>query len=148
TLAQDQGSYRKEFTVQRSVIFRGIATVKNGEFTISFVIPRDINYNYGFGKISYYAEDGTPLDAAGADETVIIGGNAGVIKDNRPPLVQAFLNTDAFVTGGVTDNSPKVLVKCSDDYGMNVTGTSLGHDLTAVLDGNVLETIVLNEFYQ
>ena len=148
TLAQDQGSYRKEFTVQRSVIFRGIATVKNGEFTISFVIPKDINYNYGFGKISYYAEDGTPLDAAGADETVIIGGNAGVIKDNRPPLVQAFLNTDAFVTGGVTDSSPKVLVKCSDDYGMNVTGTSLGHDLTAVLDGNVLETIVLNEFYQ
>ncbi|MFN5235611.1 MAG: FlgD immunoglobulin-like domain containing protein, partial [Bacteroidota bacterium] len=148
TLAQDQGSYRKEFAVQRSVIFRGIATVNSGEFTISFVIPKDINYNYGFGKISYYAEDGTPLDAAGADETIVIGGNAGVIKDNRPPLVQAFLNTDAFVTGGVTDNSPKVLVKCSDDYGMNVTGTSLGHDLTAVLDGNVLETIVLNEFYQ
>ncbi len=43
---------------------------------------------------------------------------------------------------------PKILVKCTDDNGMNVTGTSLGHDLTAVLDGNVLETIVLNEFYQ
>ncbi|MFM7155762.1 MAG: type IX secretion system sortase PorU, partial [Bacteroidota bacterium] len=83
TLAQDQGSYRKEFTVQRSVIFRGIATVKNGEFTISFGIPRDINYNYGFGKISYYAEDGTPLDAVGSDENVILGGNSGVIKDNR-----------------------------------------------------------------
>jgi hypothetical protein len=31
---------------------------------------------------------------------------------------------------------------------MNVTGASLGHDLTAVLDGNVLETLVLNDFYQ
>jgi hypothetical protein len=39
-------------------------------------------------------------------------------------------------------------VQCVDDYGMNVTGTSLGHDLTAVLDDNVLETIVLNDFYE
>jgi hypothetical protein len=31
---------------------------------------------------------------------------------------------------------------------MNVTGVSLGHDLTAVLDGNVLETFILNDFYE
>jgi len=77
----------------------------------------------------------------------VVGGNAQIVKDNTPPLVQPFLNTDAFVTGGITDADPKVLVKCSDDYGMNVSGTSLGHDLTAVLDGNVLETIILNDFY-
>jgi hypothetical protein len=39
-------------------------------------------------------------------------------------------------------------VKCQDDYGMNVTGASIGHDLTAVLDGNVQETFLLNNFYQ
>lgn len=148
TLKQDPGSYALKFKVQRNIIFRGIATVTNGKFKISFVVPKDINYTYGFGKISYYAENGTPLDAAGADGSIVIGGNAGLIQDDQAPLVQAFLNTDAFAYGGITNNSPKILVKCSDDYGMNVTGTSLGHDLTAVLDGNALETIVLNEFYQ
>lgn len=148
TLVQDGGSFKKEFNVQRNVIFKGLATVANGKFAINFVVPKDINYSYGYGKLSYYAENGTPLDAAGADKSVVIGGNAGLVKDDQPPVIQAFLNTDAFAFGGITDNAPKVLVKCSDDYGMNVSGTSLGHDLTAVLDGNVLETIVLNEFYQ
>lgn len=148
TLGQDPGSYVRTFKVQRNVIFKGVATVTNGAFSIHFIVPKDINYAFGNGKISYYAENGTPLDAAGADKHIIIGGNSGVIHDDQPPLVKAFLNTDAFVFGGITDNGPKVLVKCSDDYGMNVSGASLGHDLTAVLDGNALETIVLNEFYQ
>lgn len=148
TLGQDPGSIVRPFSVQRNIIFKGSATVTSGKFQIEFVVPKDINYNYGFGKISYYAENGTPLDAAGGDGNIVIGGNANLVQDDQPPVVMPFLNTDAFVFGGITDNNPKVLVKCSDDYGMNVSGVSLGHDLTAVLDGNVLETIVLNDFYE
>lgn len=148
TLGQDEYSKVRPFKVQRNILFKGSALVNNGAFKVNFIVPKDINYAYGKGKISYYAENGTPMDAAGADEAnVVIGGNAGLIKDEKPPIVQAFLNTDAFAFGGITDNNPKVLVKCVDDYGMNVTGTSIGHDLTAVLDGNILETLVLNEFY-
>lgn len=148
TLGQDDRSLVRPFTAQRSILFKGSATVTNGRFKINFVVPKDINYSFGFGKISYYAEDGTPLDAAGADTEVVIGGTANTIKDENPPLVQVFLNTDAFAFGGITDKNPTILVKCSDDYGMNVTGAGLGHDLTVVLDGNVLETIVLNDFYE
>jgi hypothetical protein len=148
TLGQDPDSRVRTFEVQRNNIFRGSATVTNGLFKISLIVPKDIDYKYGLGKISYYAEDGSPFDAAGADCTKIIGGNAGEIKDEEPPIVQPFLNTDAFAFGGLTDTDPKILVKCTDDYGMNVSGASLGHDLTAILDGNVLETIVLNDFYQ
>ena len=148
TLGQDAGSVVRPFTVQRNVIFKGSATVTNGLFKVGFIVPKDINYAYGAGKISYYAENGTPLDAAGADRNIVIGGNANLVQDNQPPLVVPFLNTDAFVSGGITNMDPKVLVKCSDDYGMNVSGTSLGHDLVATLDDNVLEAIVLNDFYE
>ncbi len=148
TLGQDPGSIVRTFSVQRNIVFKGSATVTGGKFQIEFVVPKDINYAYGFGKISYYAQNGTPLDAAGGDGNIVIGGNANLIQDDQPPVVMPFLNTDAFVFGGITDNDPKVLVKCSDDYGMNVSGVSLGHDLTAILDGNVLETIVLNDFYE
>lgn len=148
TLGQDPGSIIRNFKAQRNILFKGSARVTNGAFKVNFVVPKDINYAYGKGKISYYAENGTPLDAAGGDENIVVGGNSGLVQDDTPPIVQAFLNTDAFAFGGMTDNNPKVMVKCSDDYGMNVTGTSIGHDLTAVLDGNVLETLVLNEFYE
>ncbi|MEZ4920445.1 MAG: type IX secretion system sortase PorU [Saprospiraceae bacterium] len=148
TLGQDPGSIVRTFGLQRNILFKGSATVTNGKFKVNFIVPRDINYTYGFGKISYYAENGTHLDAAGADETIVIGGNANAIQDDQPPLVQAFLNTDAFVSGGITDNSPNILIKCSDDNGMNVTGVSLGHDLTVILDDNQQEEIVLNDFYE
>lgn len=148
TLGQDIGSIVRNFTLQRNILFKGSALVTGGNFSLNFVVPKDINYAYGVGKISYYAENGTPLDAAGADLNIVVGGNSGLVNDDTPPVVQAFLNTDAFAFGGITDNSPKVLIKCADDFGMNVTGTSIGHDLTAVLDGNVLETLVLNEFYE
>ncbi|MBP6827856.1 MAG: type IX secretion system sortase PorU, partial [Saprospiraceae bacterium] len=147
TLGQDPGSIVRSFSVQRNVIFKGSATVTAGRFKIDFIVPKDINYAYGFGKISYYAENGTPLDAAGSGN-VVIGGNANLVQDDQPPVVLPYLNTDAFVSGGITDNDPKILVKCFDDHGMNVSGVSLGHDLTAVLDGNVLETIILNDFYE
>ncbi len=148
TLGQDSDSPIRSFSVQRNILFKGSATVANGRFTIQFVVPKDINYNYGKGKISYYADNGTMLDAAGDDENIIIGGNSNQIQDDQAPIVKAFLNTDAFAFGGITNDDPKVLIKCADDYGMNVSGTSLGHDLTAVLDGNVVETIILNDFYE
>ncbi|MCC6461260.1 MAG: type IX secretion system sortase PorU [Saprospiraceae bacterium] len=148
TLGQDPTSDVFDFKVQRNILFKGSATVTNGRFKVNFIVPKDIAYNYGNGKISYYAENGTPIDAAGADTEIIIGGTANLVNDDTPPLVQVFLNTDAFVYGGITDKNPKILVKCADDFGMNVTGTSLGHDLTAVLDDNVLETIVMNDFYE
>ncbi|MCC6280755.1 MAG: type IX secretion system sortase PorU, partial [Saprospiraceae bacterium] len=147
TLGQDETSTVRKFSVQQNIIFKGSATVTNGRFSIEFIVPKDINYVYGIGKISYYAENGTPLDAAGAYKNIVIGGNANLVQDDKPPTIIPYLNTDAFVTGGITNNNPKILVKCADDFGMNVSGTSLGHDLTAVLDGNVLETIVLNDFY-
>ncbi|MCS7035859.1 MAG: type IX secretion system sortase PorU [Saprospiraceae bacterium] len=148
TLAQDPGSFVFPFEVQNSILFRGSATVTGGRFSINFVIPKDINYAFGNGKISYYAENGTPFDAAGADTAVIVGGTFEGLKDDTPPVIQVFLNNEDFVQGGITNRSPILLVKCTDDYGMNVTGAGLGHDLTAVLDDNTLETLVLNDFYE
>lgn len=148
TLAQDPGSFVFPFEVQNSILFRGSATVRDGRFSINFVIPKDINYAFGNGKISYYAENGTPFDAAGADTAVIVGGTFEGLKDDTPPIIQVFLNNEDFVQGGITNRNPILLVKCTDDYGMNVTGAGLGHDLTAVLDDNVLETLVLNDFYE
>lgn len=145
----ENGSPVRSYSVQKNVLFRGSATVANGKFTVKFVVPKDINYAFGLGKISYYAENGTPIDAAGGDRThLVIGGTSKDIQDNTPPVVQVFMNTDAFVSGGVTSNDPKILVKCVDDNGMNVSGTSLGHDLVAVIDDNVVASIVLNEFYE
>src|SRR4030095_7430019 len=59
TKANDPGSQQTSFQQQSNILFKGKATVANGRFSFSFKVPKDINYQFGQGKISYYAEDGT-----------------------------------------------------------------------------------------
>lgn len=58
------------------------------------------------------------------------------------------MNTEDFVFGGITGENPTLLVKLSDDNGINVVGNSIGHDLEAVLNDDTENTYVLNDFYE
>ena len=141
------GNEVKDFELRKNILFKGVATVTNGLFSFEFIVPKDIDYNFGFGKISYYAEDGT-RDANGSYNRVVIGGtSANPIVDDQGPVVEVFMNTEDFVTGGTTDKDPVLLVNLSDDNGINIGGISIGHDLTAVLDDQTQNTYVLNDFY-
>lgn len=150
TLAQDPGSPELEFSVQRNIVFRGRATVTNGKFSFEFVVPNDINYAFGAGKISYYAADQNQFtDAAGFYDQLIIGGTSSTaVSDNEGPVVEVFMDTEDFVAGSQTTKDPVLLVKLSDDLGINVTGNSIGHDLEAVLDEDTRNAIVLNDYYE
>ena len=46
---------------------------KNGRFRFTFIVPRDINYTFGSGKISYYANDNKE-DMNGSFDNIIVGG--------------------------------------------------------------------------
>ena len=147
TLGQDNTA-QFDFKIQKNILFRGTATVKNGIFSFSCVLPKDINYEFGYGKISYYAENGIE-DASGNDETsLVIGGTFGLAKDDLPPKIKIFMNNENFIRGGLTNQNPTLLVKLSDDIGLNVSGTSVGHDFTAILDNNPQNTYRLNNFYE
>jgi Peptidase family C25/FlgD Ig-like domain len=150
TLAQDAESQVKDFTLQKNVLFKGKSSVKNGKFTFNFVVPKDINYNFGFGKISYYASDSASMtDAAGYYNKITVGGTfKNSLENDQKPQIQGFLNNENFKNGGTTDTRPTLLLRLADDYGINIAGNSIGHDLTAVLDGDAKNTIVLNDFYE
>src|ERR1043165_8712925 len=68
-ITKETGVFRS-YKMQDNVIFKGLTTVTNGRFSCSFIAPKDMNYDYGRGKISYYAENGIK-DAAGYDTGVI-----------------------------------------------------------------------------
>jgi hypothetical protein len=150
TLQQDPGSPYREFKIQKNVLFKGRATVTNGHFSFTCIIPKDINYEFGNGKISYYAADTDQMiDAAGYSKDIIIGGiSTDGFADDQGPEVEVFMNTEDFVFGGITNSDPTLLVKLSDDNGINVVGNSIGHDLEGLVDDNTQNTLVLNDFYE
>ncbi len=148
TLANDPGSLPVNIQTQNNVVFKGKAKVINGEFTYTFVVPKDINYQFGNGKISYYAENGV-LDANGVESAITVGGASdNPLIDKRGPDVRGFLNDEKFVNGGITNEQPVLILKLFDSSGINTVGTGIGHDITATLDNNNNSFFILNDFYE
>ena len=143
----DAGS-PQAFKLQKNIIYKGKASVINGDFKFTFNVPKDIAYQYGKGRISYYSQNGT-TDANGFYEDFIIGGtNNNEITDNSGPELKIYMNDNRFVSGGVTNKNPILLAYLSDSAGVNTIGNSIGHDISAVLDGNTDKTFVLNDYYE
>ncbi len=133
---------------QKNLLYKGKATVNQGRFSFSFVVPKDISYNIGKGKISYYAENGT-IDAKGEIKDVFIGGTDSTAElDYDGPEISLYMNNESFEDGGITNEEPFLYAKLHDDNGINTTGVGIGHDITAVLDWDELKPFVLNEYYQ
>ena len=147
TLGQDLYSPEIEYELQRNVIYKGKVSITDGLFEFSFVVPKDISLNYGKGKISYYGF-ADQVDAGGYDTSVVIGGiDLNGISDAIGPEVILFMNDENFVSGGQTDFEPILFAKIFDENGINTVGNGVGHDITAILDGNSSEPFILNDFY-
>ncbi len=148
TLANDPRSMPYKFKLQDKVLVKGKATVDSGRFRFSFVIPKDISYEYGPGKLSFYASDSL-VDAGGAFENLMIGGyDDHAAADNSGPQIDLFLNDSTFVNTSLISNNPVMLANISDPSGINATGTGIGHDIVATLDGNLGQAIILNDHFE
>ena len=139
---------------QENVIYGGQATVRAGRFTVRFVVPKDIAYNVGLGKISLYAQDlVNKVDAQGYQLAPVGGAARRAAPDTKPPLVRLWLNTTAtpndssFVSGGSTSPTPYLLARLKDESGINTSGAGVGHDITATLDNDPSKLVVVNSAY-
>lgn len=136
-----------EFEQQKNILHKGTTTVTDGRFAYRFMLPKDIAYNYGNGKISYYAQSDS-LDAAGNFTNFIIGGiDTTVNIPESRPNVRLYINDTNFRNGGITDENPQLFAIITDSSAINTVGTGLGHDIIARLD-NAANTFVLNDYFE
>ncbi|MBX2907040.1 MAG: type IX secretion system sortase PorU [Taibaiella sp.] len=136
------------FQLQDNLVYKGKVTVTNGRFSYTFITPKDINYYMGTGKISQYAHNGV-YDAAGVDSGISVGGfSDNPVLSDKPPVVRAYINDSLFQNGGITGANTSLFVALESETGINVTGNKLGHDLIGVLDGNIEQPYILNDFYE
>lgn len=148
TLGNDSDSPIIAFKTQKNALYKGRASIKNGDFKFEFIVPKDIDFSYGRGKISYYA-DNLVEDADGWDTSFVVGGiNPNPVADNVGPDLKIYMNDDSFVNGSITSANPLLVVEAFDEFGINTVGNGIGHDITAVLDGNTGSPINLNEYYK
>lgn len=149
TLGQERGSTVSSYEVQKNVIYKGKASVLNGKFSFTFVVPKDISYSIGNGRLSYYAQLGN-VDANGSNDSIVVGGSSNAaIADQEGPQMKVFLNDENFAPGGMTNERPLLIIKMMDQNGINTVGNGIGHNITATLSsGSKTQKIDLNEYYE
>ena len=150
TTLNNDGDGGITYSDRPNTLFSGDAAVTNGAFSFSFMLPKDIKYNYGTGRIDYYAQENTDgSEAQGYFENFIIGGtNKDNIVDTEGPVVQLFLNSTNFVPKDKVNETPLFIANVNDQHGINTIGSGIGHDVMLTIDEDPNQSYILNDYFQ
>lgn len=136
------------YTDYSNILFKGTAAVQNGEFSVTFRLPKDIKYNYGSGRMVFTVWNETGNEGGqGYNENFIIGGSSSTAENvTSGPQVELYLNHKGFVSGGKVDETPVFMAHLYDENGINISSPTPGHDIMLMLNDN--QSFVLNDYYE
>jgi hypothetical protein len=138
---------RINFDWEKTLLFSGQATVTAGRFTAQFVVPLDIDFTPGNGRIALYAHS-TTGEAAGCTQVQVCCTDPNPVPIDSPPTLQLYMNDPSWRDGSVVSPDPILYAQVNSSLGINTSGLGIGRDLVAVLNGNTVNPIVLSSFYQ
>lgn len=137
-----------EFLDRTSIIYKGQNAIDGGRFAFEFVVPKDISYNDGEGRIVLFANSGDgQRQINGVSGGVEFNGTGNLPLDSIGPSVFCYLNTPSFANGDKVNATPYFMAEIYDESGINATGTGIGHDMTLVIDGSPAMTYNLNDSF-
>jgi hypothetical protein len=148
TLANQTNSQAVLVETQEQAIFKGKATVKNGQFEISFIIPGALpSSNSAALKLQLYAYNDT-ADASMQFQSIFIQGEATQIRqDTTGPTIYSYVNAPNFKSGDWVSAPATLYVKLKDSSGIQSSGNQLGHDLKLIIDDSLVKNYNLNTFF-
>lgn len=128
-----------------NAIFRGLASVVNGHFDVTFRVPRDIQYGGTNAKVSLYfygKSDSDPdsSDGIGILRPLRIASAAASDVDSLPPEITIWLEAPSFSSGDQVSQTPVLHVGLQDASGINLSG-AVGHRVTARVDDATTEDL-------
>jgi hypothetical protein len=134
TLGQKTEKFR--YKTYRNQIFEGLVEVKNGAFKVNFIVPKDINYQIGAGRVNFYAiSTDSTLDASGSYNDLMIGGSeTNILSDTKAPEIILSIDKDN-----------QLEAQISDENGINVSQAGVGHEMVLVLNDTL--QIVVNQYF-
>lgn len=140
-------TFPEPFLMQDHLLFHGSVPVTEGEFYVSFPVPRGISLQYGNARISYFAYDST-REAAGYNDRMILGGlDPSVNPANNGPEIRMYLNSSAFVNGQIVPKNSRLYADLSDTNGINWLGLGIGHEILAITDEDYPHSVMLNDYF-
>lgn len=147
TLLSSIGNY--PVNVQGGVIFNSRVSITNGKFSTEFVVPKDISYENKNGKIIFYFLNNS-ADGIGYTNRIIVGGtDSSVVNDGKGPSIDIYFdNVTENNSSYLVNNNPNLIVKLSDETGLNTTGTGVGHKLEGVLNQQITNPLDFTNYFK
>ncbi len=138
--------YPFDFRLDGGTIFIGKANVVSGLWNLEFIVPKDISYSTGKGKILAYFQNTSSNGVGYTDNFTISGIDSAAAPDTTGPSVNLYLDSRNFRNGDLVNQNPKLIADFFDPFGMNLTGT-IGHKIEATLNNNEQNKIDLTSSY-
>ena len=130
-------------------LYQGADSVANGEFHITFAIPKDISYTDGSGLMTLYAMSSDKTQTAhGRNDAFELIGSQTALTDSIGPSIYCYLNSKSFKNGDKVNTTPYFVAELYDDSGINTSGSGIGHNLELVIDGDPTKTYNLNDYFE
>jgi len=129
------------------VLNRGSFPVENGKIKASFYIPEDISFINGPGRLYIYAVSDDKRRANGINRQFVISGVDSVEFEAQKPVINIYLDSTSFEPGDIVSSKPMLIVYVHDEYGINTSGSGIGHRLEAWIDDNPYSIDLTNDTY-
>ena len=148
TLANQATSQSVAIETQEKALFKGKATVLNGQFEISFILPGNLpSSNSAALKLQLYAYNDT-ADASMQIQSIFIQGSATQNKlDTTGPEIYSYINAPSFKSGDWVSAPSTLFVTLKDSSGIQSSGNELGQDLKLIIDDTIIKNYNLNAFF-
>ncbi len=137
-----------EFKERSNRIYVGRDSIVNGEFKLSFKVPREINFSDDRGLINLYSYNALGQEGSGNESNFIVGGfnDDGNDDYDGPEIYYAYLNSENFKEGDEVNESPLFMAEVYDPSGINISDAGIGHQMTITLDNKTIYTDVASYF--
>jgi hypothetical protein len=129
------------------ILNRGSFPVENGKINASFYIPEDISFMDAPGRLYVFAMTDDKRQACGITRQFKLTGVDSINFDADKPKVSVFLDSIAFKPGDIVSNPPMLIVNVFDEYGVNTSGSGIGHRLEAWIDDSPYAIDLTNHTY-
>ena len=129
-------------------LYQGSDSISRGVFHFTFAVPKDISYTDGNGLMTLYAVNNDLSETAhGQTDEFLLSGSSVISNDSIGPSIYCYLNTRSFSNGDKVNATPYFFAELYDESGINVSGSSIGHDLELIIDGELSQTYNLNDYF-
>lgn len=143
-----QPSITDTWSVEGPILYRGTATVKDGRFSVKFIVPKDIKFDTVDAKLQMLAYSTDFRSALGAARNLqVFGIDTSHIVDTEGPALTIFIGNRRFTPGDVVPVHSKIIVDIADSSGLNTSTSSIGHSFAGWVNDQTSSVIDLSESY-